>query len=345
VHSPAPGTAPPAPSVARLRRAFVWSLLLAAALYLALALYGDWRALGDELGRFPFALLPAALGLTLANYAGRLVRWHWYLGLVGVRAGWADSTRVFAAGMTMVMTPGKVGELLKSFMLRRVSGAPVAATAPIVLVERLVDGLAMLVLAGVGLYGAADERLRQTGLALLVVLLAAVVAVQWRPLALAALGLGRRLPLVRRFAAGLETFYESSYTLLRPRHLITGLAIGVVGWACEGLAYYLVLTGVGAPPGLATALDAVFVFSISAIVGAVLATPGGLGGTEGSLVGLGQQLLGLSATSATAAALVIRFATLWFGVGIGLATLALFPSLLDGGAGPVGAGREEPDPR
>ena len=49
---------------------------------------------------------------------------------------------------------------------------------------------------------------------------------------------------------------------------------------------------------------------------------------ESSLAALSIQLLGLSRPAAAAAALLIRFATLWFGVAIGLISLALWPHLL-----------------
>ena len=75
-------------------------------------------------------------------------------------------------------------------------------------------------------------------------------------------------------------------------------------------------------------LTAVSAFNMSTVVGAVVATPGGLGGVESSLAALSIQLLNLSRPAAAAAALVIRFATLWFGVVIGLVCLALWPQLL-----------------
>ena len=75
-------------------------------------------------------------------------------------------------------------------------------------------------------------------------------------------------------------------------------------------------------------LTAVSAFNMSTVVGAVVATPGGLGGVESSLAALSIQLLELSRPAAAAAALVIRFATLWFGVAIGLICLTLWPYLL-----------------
>ncbi len=313
---------------ADLRRRFLWSLVFALLVYMALVLYGDWQALSLTLADFPWAWLPAILGLTLVNYVGRLLKWYWYLRLIQVPIAFGPSARVFGVGMLMVMTPGKVGEFLKSYMVRNVTGTPMAVTAPVVLAERMTDGLAMLILSGVGLLAFQDPTTRWIALLALGALSVGILAIQVRPMALGLLALGRRMPLVRRFADSLTDFYESSYRLFRPRNLAVAVGIGVVSWLCEGLAYYLVLRGIGLPGGPDAALAAVFIFSISTVIGAMVATPGGLGGTEGSLVALSTQLLGLGRTPATAAALLVRFATLWFGVLIGLICLALWPHLL-----------------
>jgi hypothetical protein len=51
---------------------------------------------------------------------------------------------------------------------------------------------------------------------------------------------------------------------------------------------------------------------------------------EGSLVALSGRLLLLPTAMATAAALLIRFCTLWFGVTIGVVSFTLWPHLLAG---------------
>src|SRR5205085_4209762 len=66
----------------------------------------------------------------------------------------AASALVFLSGFAMGLTPGKSGEITKSYWLREIAGpdrAPLARTAPIVFAERLVDGIAMLLLASSGL--------------------------------------------------------------------------------------------------------------------------------------------------------------------------------------------------
>ncbi len=315
---------------ADLRKKFLWSLLLGLLVYMGLVLYADWRTLRATLADFPWGWLPAVLGLTLLNYGGRLLKWHWYLRLIGVKITPATSVRIFGVGMLMVMTPGKVGEFLKSYMVKNVTGTPMSITAPVVLAERATDGLAMLILAGVGLFAFHNTTMRLVAAVALLGILGIILVIQIRPLALWMLRLGERLPLIKRFAHSLHEFYESSYTLFRPRNLTIAVGIGTLSWLCEGLAYYLVLLGVGVQPTLDHALVAVFIFSISTVVGAVIATPGGLGGTEGALVALAGQILELGRSPASAAALLVRFATLWFGVALGVISLLLWPELLSG---------------
>ncbi len=312
----------------RLGVQLLWSLLLALLVYIGLIVYGDWRQLSALLADFPWGWLAPTLALTLVNFGVRLLKWHWYLRLIRTPISFGQSARIYGISFLMMMTPGKVGEFVRAFMVRNVSGAPVSVVAPVVLAERMTDGLAMILLAGIGLLAVDDARIRLAAVTALVAIAAIIVAIQIRPLALWCLGLGHRLPLVNRFADKLSAFYESSYFLLQPKYLAASVLIGVFSWASQGLAFYLVLLGFGAVAGVGAMLTSISAFNMSTVVGAVVATPGGLGGVESSLAALSIQLLGLSRPAAAAAALLIRFATLWFGVAIGLVSLALWPHLL-----------------
>ena len=66
------------------------------------------------------------------------------------------------------------------------------------------------------------------------------------------------------------------------------------------------------------------------LIGALFALPGGLGGFEGSAVFWVIRLFAMPAATATAAALLIRFCTLWLGVGIGVVSFLLWSDLLAG---------------
>ncbi|HXF62244.1 MAG TPA: lysylphosphatidylglycerol synthase domain-containing protein, partial [Caldilineaceae bacterium] len=191
-------------------------------------------------------------------------------------------------------------------------------------------GAAMLALAAAGLFAFPNPVARLVAVVVFTGFLAFVLVVQTRPLALWLLGLAEQMPLIRRFAGHFHTAYESAYLVFGLRNLLISLSVGMVCWAAEGMAYYLVLRGFGAVMGGQGVLVAIFIFCISTVIGAVFAMPGGLGGVEGSLVALSSQLAALPIATATAAALLIRFCTLWFGVLVGVVSFLLWPGLLAG---------------
>lgn len=312
------------------KRKIIYSVIFAFLVYIALVLWSDWEKLAAALTSFPWSLLPLAVLLTLGNDFGRLVKWQWYLHLLGVKISYRDSARIFGVGMLMVMTPGKAGEFLKSYMVKNVTGTPMSVTAPVILGERITDGMAMLVLASVGLFAFPEPAARRIALLVLAALVIAVVVIQVRPLALWCLAIGQRLPVIKKFASSLNNLYESSYLIFKPRNFLISLGMGLITWAFEGLAFYTVLYGFGVPFSLQDGLAAVFILCMSTVIGAVVATPGGLGGVEGGLATLSVRLFSLPFASATAAALLTRFCALWMGVVVGVISFVLWPELLAG---------------
>ena len=290
-------------------------------------LVGDIRQVSRQVIAFRWQLFPLVLGLTLFNYTLRFFKWHFYLGQVGVRDFplWR-SARLFVGGFPLAVTPGKVGEVLKAIWLKRECGVPTPMGVAVVAAERISDGLAVLVLSTLGVI--AYPRYWPAFASVLALLVGIIVISQIRPLALSLLGLGERLPLVRRFVPILRDFYEGSFMLFRPKATLLAVSLGTISWLGEGIGFYLILVGLGVPPGWSALSNAVFILAFSTVVGAVSTLPGGLGAAEASIAGMLVLLVGLHSDVAAAATLLIRFATLWFGVSLGLLVWARWPELL-----------------
>ena len=306
----------------KLRGRLLLSVLLGAAVFVGLSAYGDFSDVAEGLGDFRWELLPAILALTCINYLLRFVKWDFYLHQIGVRdLPKRDSFLMFFSGLAMVITPGKVGEWLKSYLLREVHGTPFARSAPILIAERLTDTFALLILAATGLiiFGQAWQFFLVVGVTAAVFLFLA----RHRPAMRAILRLVERLPVVSRFAHLVEEFYESTHVLVSPRNLLLMTALSVLSWSGEVLAFYVTLLALGLDPTGLLLLQAAFILPVATVAGAVLLTPGGLGVAEGGLTGLLQVIVDVPKSLATVATLVIRFATLWFGVLIGMGALAI----------------------
>lgn len=316
-------------------RRLIPGLVFGFLVFLGLALVGDIRQVSVQVRAFRWGYYPLVLALTLFNYLLRFFKWHYYLGQVGVRGfPLLDSARLFLAGFPLAVTPGKVGEALKGVWLERETGLPVSKGISVVLAERVSDGLAVLALSTLGVI--AYPRYWPGFALILGGLVLMIVVIQIRPAALWLLDAGSRLPILKRISSGLRQFYEGSYALFRPRALLVGVGIGTLSWLGEGIGLYCILIGLGLPAGWQTLSVAVFVLAFSTVIGAVSALPGGLGAAEASIAGMLVLLLEISGEAASAATLLIRFATLWFAVALGLIVWGIFRRILFGpGAGPT----------
>ncbi|MDB5056568.1 MAG: hypothetical protein JWO59_40 [Chloroflexi bacterium] len=316
-------------------RKFFLSLLFGLIVLSVLALVGDAPRVADALRRFPLAYLPAILALTLWNYAFRFLKWHLYLRRLDIRASVSDSLGIFLCGLSMAITPGKAGELLKCVLLRRRAGTPLTTSAPVVLAERLTDGLAMMGLAATGLllYRQAVPPM----LGLLTAFVAVIALTQAPFVRHRLLPWLQTHPRLVRWAAEIGRIYASARTLLAPGMLLVAVGIGLISWSGECLAFYLVLHGLGLPAGGTLLIQAAFVLAVSTLVGSATLLPGGLGSAEGSSAALLLAVTHTQLTIAVAATLLIRLCTLWFGVCVGFASLWLYRRRLGGWREPLPA--------
>src|ERR1700722_325753 len=83
---------------------------------------------------------------SLLNYAFRIIRWQRYLARLGRALPFGFTSLTYLAGFAFTVSPGKVGEMARARYYSRL-GVPVADVAGAFFVERLMDVLAMLVLA------------------------------------------------------------------------------------------------------------------------------------------------------------------------------------------------------
>jgi glycosyltransferase 2 family protein len=247
-------------------------------------------------------LFPLALALTAVNYLLRFWRWQRYLARVEIAVPLGRSLSIFVAGLTMTITPAKLGELLKSGLLKRSFDVPVRLSAPVVLAERVTDATGVVVLAVAG--GAATQSWPPLAIALVAVVGAVLLV---------------RSPRLERFTSLGEAPAAARALLATP--LLVGMTLlSAVSWLFECLAAYVCVRGLELDLSFP---DTIVVFTLGSLAGALSFLPGGLGVAETSMTGLMRALGDVSKAAAAAATVLIRLATLWFAVALGLVGLAV----------------------
>jgi uncharacterized protein (TIRG00374 family) len=294
-------------------------LFVAIGLAIVLALFFGGEEFLAYLRRFPPGLLALLLALSLVNYALRAWRWDVYARQRGIRIPFLRQLLYYVAGFALTVTPGKVGELVRLWLIREGEGQPYTRTLPLLFADRLADGLALLLMACIGL-----ATLHAGILSAIVPASIFFLGIWWlgtRPRLV--MGLAVRLQRrIGRGRAGLRKLRHVTHEvagLLRSAPFLFGLVLSVLGWMAEAAALWWLLDSLGAPLSL---LTVAFIFAVSMLAGAAAMLPGGLGGAEISMVAL---LVGFGVASEPSliATALIRLTTLWFGVGLGFLVLPL----------------------
>lgn len=296
-----------------LGRLAVWLGIAAILFITAATMFSDSARIFELISSVSPGWLVLIVLSVLFNYILRFAKWQYFLSILNISIPLKLNLWVFFSAFTMVLSPAKLGELVKSLLLKTRLGIPVALTAPIVMAERLTDLIGLLILCAFGFsqFAFGGKTLLITGL-----LIFSGIAVITRPGFWAFID--RLLSIHKKTARFKNTalaIQESTRTLLNLRALAVSIPLSAVSWAGEGIALYLIFRSMGVEIDNLLAI-AVFAHAFGSIAGALSFLPGGLLVTEGAM-GLFFIFAAIPEAAAISATFLIRALTLWFAVCLG----------------------------
>ena len=299
----------------RFQKWVVAAIVFCVFLYLGFSIWSGLDEIQTQLQNFNWWMFVAAIALTLSNYVLRFFKWHYLLQRLDVHMPFGIDAWNFTAGLSMAISPGKAGELLKPFVVRKVTGTPMLRTIPALVTERLTDGIAMLFLASLGISTyAKDQNIWLIAPTLIIAgglaLLASENATNF------CLGILEKFPLLNKIIPKIREMVNAMRVCVAPIPLIWTVFLSVIAWGAECIAFQLIFQGLGVD----ASLDACFfVYAFATVAGSAM--PGGLGVADGALIGGTLQFISNSNPIATTATILTRIATLWLGVGVGAGAL------------------------
>jgi uncharacterized protein (TIRG00374 family) len=304
--------------IGKIKKRVLVSILIAGVIYLAFTFYADYEKVLSAFTQFDWFVLIPLLLLSLLNYFARFLKWDYYLSIIKVQIKKVDSLSIFMSGLIMSITPGKIGELLKSYLVKEVTKEPISKTAPLIFAERITDFLSLLIISLIGAYTFDYGIALSIGVSVFFIIL--ILIISNKRLCLSILSRLEKVAILKKYLVSIHNTYESSYQLLKPKPLFLMTIVSLFAWGFECLGYYLILLNFNIDFGI---FWASFSYAFSIIAGAVSMLPGGIGVTEGSLTFLLAKK-GISNSTAVATTLLIRVVTLWFAVLVGIISVFFY---------------------
>jgi len=302
----------------KYKKYIIPTIIFTAVFYIALSFYGSIDNLKTIFENYNWAVLPLLLAISLLNFFVRYIKWHYYLVKISSDVNPFESYLVFNSAMALSFTPGKVGDLIKSYFLKESRNLEVSRTATIVLAERITDitSLLLITILGAYFYGYGLNVI----LSLTVIFIAVIILLGIPKAGEYFTKLFGKIKFLENITGPFLTAYETSGELLKPRKLILMTLLTLVAWGIECLGFYIILFNFNVQVSYYNVL---FIYSFSILVGSVSMSPAGLGFTEGSLTYL---LIknNVEKDIAVASTILIRVVTLWFSVLVGLLSLFFY---------------------
>ena len=295
----------------------IWiTLLLAVAVYLVMCIYADFDKLIQAFESFQWIYLILLIVLTTLGYFIRYLKWNYFLNSVGVHLKTKDNLFVFLSGLSMIITPAKMGEIWKGWLIKEINNEKLSKTVPVVIIDRVTDLLALILLSLTGIF------YYEKGSYILIIILLVFAAFF---LVIKSKFISNKLIFFMEKRAGkyssdVKHMHQTFEETMAPKTLMVTTILAVFAWFCECLGLYMVVLGFSQ---YLTLTVTTFVFSFSSLVGAVSMIPGGLGIAEATISGL-LQFFGLTSTVSVGVALIVRLGTLWYGVIVGLIVYLVF---------------------
>jgi uncharacterized protein (TIRG00374 family) len=291
-------------------------VLFAVVVYLLMGIYADFGNLVYAMKNFQWSFLFVLFALTTVNYLFRFIKWDFFLKRAGVYLNLKDNLFVFFSGLSMIITPGKIGEIWKGWLIKDINGEELSRTLPVVIVERITDvlGLAILSIFCILYY--------KQGIYLILILLFlfSLFFGAVKSKTISTWLISKLETKMGKYTENIKTTHKTFEAIMEPKGLIGMSFLSAFAWFFECIGMYLVIIGFNEYINIT---QATFIFSFASLAGAVSMIPGGLGVAEATISGL-LQLFGLTSSVSVGIAIIVRFGTLWYGAIMGVTVYLVF---------------------
>ena len=303
-------------------RSFLFGIIFAIVVYLSIMILSDWEDLIANIFRINPIVVILAMLLSLANYFCRFIKWYLFTRSLELKIPIKDNFLIFFAGLCLSISPAKAGEAIRAFLLQKTSSTDLSKGLASTFSERLIDLLAvtLLALGGIFVLGL-QQSVNYLPILLLIFLgiLISVLVFLFDPL-YNSLSWVFHLKPWASIGLKIDKFRSDVVITFHYDVFFGSLCIGMIGWACEAIGLFLLAQNLGIPLTIEASL---FIYATSSLLGAISFLPGGLGVVEGSMELFLANLLVISLPLAGALIILIRLTTLWFGVSLGVIFLII----------------------
>ena len=300
----------------KLDNRLILVLVAVVGIYAIFLFVSDYNIISEKISNFKINYLPLILFFVSASWIPLIIKWHFLLKNSEVDIPLTKSIAVFFSGVAFEITPGQIGALIKSQILKTSSNIPRTKTVPIVIVEKVYDLIGAILASVIGIIILGMEIYL---IAIAISVLAFIFFFMYhKPASELFFNRITKLKFFSKHIENISGFYEIVQKSTNVRAATICILLALAYWFMVSAAAYYTL--ISFDVNILDYLKVLAIYSTSTLLGAISFIPAGIGITEGSIAGL-FTLNGIDVSTALILAVMIRIFTLWYSVSVGFIAL------------------------
>ena len=300
----------------KLDNRLILILVAVVGIYAIFLFVSDYNIISEKISNFKINYLPLILFFVSASWIPLIIKWHFLLKNSEVDVPLTKSIAVFFSGVAFEITPGQIGALIKSQILKTSYNIPRTKTVPIVIVEKVYDLIGAILASVIGIIILGMEIYL---IAIAISVLAFIFFfMYYKPASELFFNRITKLKFFSKHIENISGFYEIVQKSTNVRAATICILLALAYWFMVSAAAYYTL--ISFDVNILDYLKVLAIYSTSTLLGAISFIPAGIGITEGSIAGL-FTLNGIDGSTALILAVMIRIFTLWYSVSVGFIAL------------------------
>ena len=291
-------------------------VVLVACLYAAFLIASDVSKISEKISSFKIEFLPIIISLVTSGWFILFARWHLLLKNSKIFIPKKDNLVIFFSSFALAVIPGKMGDLIKSQLLKTKFGIPRSRTVPIVMLEQLYTVIGLVFLSFFGIwYFELGTYVIGFFTALLVFVFILISSRKTFNKMVLLLG---KWKYTSKFVEPLSSSYDTIKISIKGPMFFYASALTTIFWLIEAIVVYFLLLSFGIDS--IEFLKVIPTYTTSLMLGFLSFLPMGVGVVEGSLAGF-FSLQGIDVSLSLTLVVIIRLFTRWYGVIVGFFAL------------------------
>ena len=288
------------------------------ALYAIFLIISDFNTIINKISNFKSEFIPLILLLVTSTWFILFARWNLLLKNSKIIIPKKNSFIIFLSGFALTIIPGKVGELIKSQLLKTKFGISRTRTAPIVIMEQLYNVIGIMLASIFGIWNFELGIYIMSVFSILLIFL--LVLISSKKFFLKLMFLATKIKVLSKFSEELSYSHDIIIKSTRGSIVFYASALSALFWLVESFTVYLILLSFGIES--IEILKIIPIYTTSIMLGVLSFLPLGIGVVEGSLASF-LTLQGIDVSIVLTLVIIIRIFTRWYSVSAGFIALKL----------------------